>query len=135
MSVGPRGRSPVNEADGFVPVFETGRVYEWDVAKATLERSGIPCFGQTRTVSGTIEALEHPAPGPGVSFALLVPSDRIARAQDLLREIGLSPCSSPDIWHFNSSPGARRWWRRIAFAALLAFVLVAIRELYQVVSG
>lgn len=125
----------MDEAGEFVPVFETGRVYEWDTAKALLERSGIPSFGQTRSATGLIEAFEHPAPGPGVSFALLVPPDRAVQAQALIREAGLTPASAPGFWHFNSSSRARRVWRILAAVVLLATAAVVVRELLHAVSG
>ena len=125
----------MDDANEFVSVFETGRVYEWDTAKAALDRSGIPCFGQSRTSTGLVEALEHPAPEPGASFALLVPQHLASRAEELIHDAGLSPGTSPDFWHFNSSSGARRWWRVIAAVLLLVSLLVVGRELLGALSG
>jgi Putative prokaryotic signal transducing protein len=125
----------LDAGNGFVTVFKTGRVYEWDAAKAHLEESGIPCFGQARSATGLVEAFQHPAPGPYVSFALLVPPDRVDRARELLRELGLAPDAEPDAWHFDSSPRARSPWRLLAVIILLTAMLIIAVEVRRLLAG
>lgn len=111
----------------FVPVFESARLYEWDAAKAHLEESGVPCFGQVRSATGLVEAVAQPASGPGISFVLMVPPDQVARARDLLGEIGFSCVSQVEQF----PPDAAGAWRRLAILALIVGLIVAASQLSE----
>ena len=85
-------------ASSFVVVLKTGRLYEWDLAKGLLDNEGIPSHGQEHSIGGLVTAIEGaPAPGPGVSFALLVPEQQALRAAALLEAAGLSPGTEPAL--------------------------------------
>ena len=115
----------------FRVVFRTGRVYELDIARNTLNEAGIPSYAQGEDVGGVVMAIpSSPTPGPGVWFNLLVPEERLAEARDALTKapIDLDLDSAPDFWHF---PSQRRriGWRIYAALALLASAALALVEL------
>jgi hypothetical protein len=124
----------MSNGNGFAAVFETARLYEWDAATAHLEGAGIPSFGQIRTMTGLVEAMIQPVPGPGVTFILLVPPGELDHAREVLRELDFSSEPELGIWQFNSSSSARVWWRRLAIFSLLMGLIIAAKELCDSLS-
>ena len=121
----------MSDQSGFVVAFATGRVYELDLVKQRFADAAIPCFGQARDIAGLTTSIEPPSPGPGVSFELLVPPDRLREAQEVIGEFGLDTSLQPDQWHFNPSAKAQGWWRWLAIATLVATAWLIVQQLIE----
>ncbi len=105
-----------------IVVFETGRLFEIDMVRNAMKEAGIPHFTQQQMSSGLKVAMPAaPAPGPGTWWNLLVPSNHVEHAKEILSQLPLGPKTGVGVWDFG--PKTRKIKRGFKFYAIIILII------------
>lgn len=115
------------------PQFETllrsGKLHQFQMAELALTRAGIPHNLQEESVSGFVAAMPiDPSPEPGTWWAILVPTDPLEAAQEVIAELPFEFTTTPSVWDCSPSPRGRKIlpimiWLHIAFFIVMCIAI------------
>ena len=93
-----------------IQIMKTGHIYKLDMAAAALKEGGIPHFLRQESASGLRLAMPVcPTMGPGIWWAILVPSDHLDAARKILAEMPFEITQNPEVWDCLPPGRARRF--------------------------
>ena len=120
-----------DEPTEYLEVFRTGKLWEFDRGRDALKEHNVPFFAQTQTLSGVQTALDAaPTMGPGVAWALLVPSEAAQQARQILQECHLDVGKQPEAWDFGPQRRVQRYWKMYIWGALILIALLFVVEIF-----
>lgn len=116
----------------FETLIRTGRLHQLESADSALDEAGIPHYLQEECVSGLITAMPvDPSPAPGTWWSILVPSDHLNTAKEVVRMLPFDFTTEPEIWDCSPSPRGRLvvslgiW---IVIAGMVAMAILAMMK-------
>jgi hypothetical protein len=114
-----------------IEIFQTGKLWEIDVARDALRQNDIPFFVRTDSISGVRTALDAmPTAAPGVFWCLVIPDSVAPRAKEILRQCRLDVEKDPLIWDFAPSQKGKQFWKTCAwFVLILGAILLMVSRL------
>jgi hypothetical protein len=115
-----------------VLLLSSGKLYELDLASNVLEEHGIPHYKQQQTVTGLRLAMPfQPFAGPGVWYAIYVNEFYAQKAKDIISDLPFEITTSPEMWHFNPSKRAKKFWRFVVFLWLGTTLVLFIKYVFD----
>jgi len=116
----------------FVTVFETRKPYEVLMVLNAFEETGIPAFGQERSVDGVISAMPtSPIAWGGNSWTVQVARPAEADAKEILSGLPLGPSEKFDIGQLRARTGVGLFWQWVGAGALVVLLAAYFSGLWR----
>lgn len=109
-----------------IVTYRSGLLYEVDMVAAALENADIPFFRQEEIGTSRFAMPFQPHQGPGMYWTIIVPRRYRSAARKVIAEVPVSKKMYPDVWGFNPSPGAKKFFKAYAVYYLFATIIFAL---------
>jgi len=114
--------------------YRSGLLYEVDMVADALENADIPFFRQEEIGTSRFAMPFQPHQGPGMYWTIIVPRRFRSAARKVISEVPVSKKMYPDVWGFNPSPGAKKFFKAYAvyiFATIIFSLIITIFQMLK----